>query len=307
MRQADRFGETVGHRGAPVAITAWTSPRSIRSQKMRPCLATVIAPEMVKTTRQDGSRAISIKNVESFTELAAGERRFGHRRRRSRKVVTPSRERLSSGSRPSSRPSWSDRDYPWQPPTRVESGLCRSGHWFYFQCALRLRFQDKARHFPDGNVAQLDFLADEMQNVLRIGSSAGEDVQCDEPQIGIGVAGTVALIENHDCREARGRIVPELIPNLRDHVGAGAFAPRAMAANIAPSSRQTSRETLRQSTRRCLPFPIHKPSQTRRRLHAPPNPTPFGQDDARAKRPQIGTAPILPMDKDRIIYDVISS
>src|SRR6266481_4073443 len=44
---------------APVETMALTNPRSIRSQTIRPCLATVIAPASVITTKQSLSRAMA--------------------------------------------------------------------------------------------------------------------------------------------------------------------------------------------------------------------------------------------------------
>ncbi len=63
---------------APVETMAFTMPDSTRSQKTRPILPTVMAPERVSTTKQSLSRAMAFKNVSSIANLPGSEGGLPH-------------------------------------------------------------------------------------------------------------------------------------------------------------------------------------------------------------------------------------
>ena len=58
---------------APVVTMAWTQPRSIISHSSRPCLAIVIAPEMVTTRKQSASRTIASSTSAAFAQAPPAE------------------------------------------------------------------------------------------------------------------------------------------------------------------------------------------------------------------------------------------
>ena len=151
MSQADRLGKTVGNE------------RTGGNDRMhQPSIDQVADDAALLGDRHragDGEHDTTIRvvrhlheDVEGLAELAARERRFGHCAQQVAEASSRRRERDSQAERDRPRARRGAIAYPWPPTRFMYRGLCRSGHWF-FQCALRLRNEDKTRHFPDGNFA----------------------------------------------------------------------------------------------------------------------------------------------------------
>ncbi len=94
---------------APVETTACTMPASIILEMTLPILAMVMAPERVRTTLQSGSFTMATVTSRASPSDRPPNAVFDMARSREEKDVTWSRSRLSSATRPSSRPSWSSR------------------------------------------------------------------------------------------------------------------------------------------------------------------------------------------------------
>src|SRR5206468_10553891 len=89
---------------------------SIILQITLPILAIVIAPERVSTTRQPGSLTMAVVTSRASPRLRPLKAVCDIPRSREANELTSSRSRLSSGTRPSCRPSWHSRVLPMPTP-----------------------------------------------------------------------------------------------------------------------------------------------------------------------------------------------
>jgi len=100
-------------------------------------------------------------------------------------------------------------------PSRIEPSGADGNRVMHFDGHI----EKKPGDFADRHIPEVDLFAKVLQDIVGIGPAASEDIECDQAQVGVSVCRAMTFVKDDNGRKTRGRIVTEVITDLRDDVG----------------------------------------------------------------------------------------